>query len=536
MSQSTTQQAIIATYEQTIGRDPTATELATTERQLASGTQLSSVRAYLATTGYAVDALSQLYVDVVGRAITAPELARDEAGLAGGGSLQGLRSYFATTAEATGKLEAVYTGVLGRPITAGELSEDEAAIGAGSATLGGLRSSLATTPAAVDQLQAVYTDVLGRSLTAPELSGDEAAIGGGGTVAGLRAYLATTNEALGKLQALYRTELDRGITIPEVVGDEHAIAGGSSLSAIRAALSTSNEAVHAITSQFHSLVGYEIENPAPVPAPDLASAEAALARGVSLSLAVAQTPDAAALIDSQYQTLLGVAPTAGELQAGEQTLAAALEATPLGEAPRTIDAVTPLVLGAQNGPEITADITAAFQATLGRAPTALELAADRSELSDGYNAGAITAQIGRIGEVSPLALPAHNDVYLLAPQTIPGSPSFVYGLFDNDIMVAATPSIAVAPGVQPTEAYSSKAAADTVIIGGNGPGSTSFDPSTDYVQIAPAQATSFSELTLTSAATPSGNVPYTNVSVGSHLLLSIYVPDGSLTAANFRFS
>lgn len=147
-------------YEQTIGRDPTATELALNQQQIANGTSVATLRAYLATTGYAAAALAKLYTDVVGRAITP-----------------------------------------------GELNSGQAALGAGTATLAGLRNDLATTDEALTKLQPLYMTESNRALTPGEAAADERLIAGRSSLAAIRTYLSTSAEAVRGLTERFQTAL-----------------------------------------------------------------------------------------------------------------------------------------------------------------------------------------------------------------------------------------------------------------------------------------------------------------------------------------
>lgn len=356
-------QAITDAYNQVIGRDPTAAELAASVQQVQGGVPVASIRAYLATTGYAALAVQTIYAKALGRAITAPELASDLRDLAAGGRLGGLLGYLSTTVEAAAALGAVYAAVLGRPPTAAELTASQGQLQA-SYSLPGVRYLLATSPAGIAAVQGVFQDVAGRAPTAGELIGAEAAIGtGAATLPNLRAYFATTTEAAGKLQALYLNELGRAVTPGELVGNEAAIASGSSLAAIRQTLSTSAEAIRALQAVFRSNPpnGYSGFG---IGAADLATAELALANGTSLQAAELTNPS---LITNDYQYLLGTNPDAGTLAAIQQAIASTPKPTFLTVQQAVIAAVAA-------SPEFASTLTATFQAALGRPATPAEIA------------------------------------------------------------------------------------------------------------------------------------------------------------------
>lgn len=514
-------QLLMLAYEQIVGRPPTTAELTLGLQQLQDGTPISALRAYLATTGYAAAAVDQVYTDVTGRAVTAPELASDEQSLADRGSLAGLRSYLATTNEAGGKLETLYTDVVGRTITTGELTGDGAAIGAGTATLASLRSYFATTNEAAGKLQAVYTDVVGRTATPTELSGIEAAIGAStATVAGLRRYFATSNEAVNKLQSLYSAELGRAITPSELTADQQVIAGGASLAAIRTYLSTSTEGVNAFDNEYKNAFG-DLPGPA-----DLLSGEQALAGGANLASAVLGTPGTVPFIDAVFQSLLGSAPSASEEAAAEQNLAIDLRGAvnlhnTAGYVPSATTAVT---AAAAASPEFANAINAAFQAAIGRPANAVELAADQSELSvppPGTTAFTLAMLKAQIAELSGGAPPQGVGNVQITPQTIAGSPGFVYGLLNNDALMTSGLT-----GVQP-------------ILNGHGVSRSNvygFDAATDVLQIESRQAANFAALKVTEVPVSMTGGPSTHIDLGgAATIVLVEFPEALLTAANFRF-
>ena len=466
------EQALTLTYDQVIGRDPTTAELTLGLQQLQDGASLSSERSYLATTGYAAVAISGIYTDVVGRAVTAPELTSDESYVAGGGSLVNLRGYLAASNEAASKLQFLYADVVGRPITPGELGSDQAALGAGIATLAGLRS-----------------------------------------------YFATTTEAAGKLQTLYQTELDRPITSGELTADQQLIANGSSLAAIRGYLATSAEAVRAFGKQYQNAFG---SPPAPA---DVQSGEQALASGASVSFAVASTASSVSFINAVFTSLLGVAPSAGEVGAAEDRIATAID-VPTNTtyfAPQATGAVTAV---AAASPEFASAINAAFQAALGRPANAVELAADQSELglppasNDTAVATVTVATLKtQIAELSGGAPPQAAGSVQITGETIAGSSGYIYGLLNNDALISAQGANVGATLIGPGNA--------TVYP---------FDPARDILQIETRQAASFGALSLSKSYDSVAGFPITTVKLGSGTSISLDVlSNAPITAANFRF-
>lgn len=532
-----TQQALTLAYDQVIGRDPTPTELALNQQQLQGGTTLAAIRSYLATTGYAVTPLVQTYTDVAGRAVTAPELAADQGYLDNGGSLAGLRSYFATTTEATSKLQALYTNVVGRAVTAPELTADQKYLTDGG-SLANLRSYFATTTEAVGKLQALYTDVVGRSITASELSSNAAAIGAGmATLGGLRNYFATTSETVGKLQSLYTTELNRAITPGEMAADEQIIASGGSLVAIRGYLSTSQEAVGALTVELQGAFTHSPQAPA-----DLVSSEQALAGGTSLAAAVVGTAASSTYINATYQSLLGVPPTAAEVSTIKQGVTDFLtkfypsqynDSTPHPNPPY-IDVQSSFLSVAAASPEFTNDVNAAFQAAVGRQANAVELAADQSELSAGFNINSIRTQIAELSGGAPPTPATDGQTIAITPQTIAGSPNLIYGLLHNDAFISS--SVTALPDRASVIGSLTNPGGGSV----NPPydvGSRMFDFAGTIFQIESRQAASFGDLSF-SQVTGSGYAPtYTVITFKNdpNVTITAYAPQTSFTAANFRF-
>ncbi|MBE7211032.1 MAG: hypothetical protein INR65_08430 [Gluconacetobacter diazotrophicus] len=515
-------------YADVTGRPITADELRADQAAIGAGNSLAGLRAYMADTDEAADKLRALYADVTGRAITADELRGAQAAIGdGAGTLAGLRTYMAGTDEAADKLRALYADVTGRAITADELHGAQTVIGSGANTLAGLRAYMAGTDEAANKLRALYTDVTGRAITADELRGAQNAIGSGAnSLAGLRTYMAGTDEAADKLRALYMNELGRPITAAELRGGEQVIAGGSSLSSIRDILAVSNEATRALASQFQSALGAGT-GPS---AADLAAARAAIASGETLAQAIAGTPGVSAVIADGYRALLGNDPSAADLVAARGSIAAALGTTPVSDHPAAIDAGGIVAAVARNGPTFASDVSAAFQAALGRAPTAIELAADRSELQAGFTVAAVRSQIAQLAGGTPPV-----SAWAGAPRAVPDGPSFIYGLFNNDALVASKNTVAVGLGIRPDEVAGNPIAPDTVLVGGGASATTGFDPATDFFQIAGPRNTGFADLSFTQKATASGQI-YTEVAVGGHATLTVFAPEASLTAANFRFA
>ena len=364
------------------------------------------------------------------------------------------------------------------------------------------------------------------------MTGGEAAIGAGTTtLGGLRSYFATTNEAVGKLQSLYSAELGRAITPGELPADQKLIADGSSLAAIRSYLSTSAEAVNAFYRLYY--VAFS-DRPA---AADLLSGEQALAGGADLASAVVGTPVTTPFINSVFRSSLGTLPSASEVAAAEQNLATELRGPGSASLPPGTAAAATVAVAAAS-PEFTDAINAAFQAAIGRPANAVELAAERSELSaglysNGYSEINLATLKTEIAELSGGAPPQGVfDVYI-TPQTIAGSPGTIYGLLNNDALMSslhATVVPTLSGGVSVTDIFD-------------------FNVATDVIQIEGRQAASFSALRITEVREP----PYeyrtghdrvppqfyttdTQINLGNSATIILDdTPSATLTAANFRF-
>lgn len=214
-----TRQALVLAYEQTIGRDPTAAELALNQQQVASGTSVAALRAYLANSGYADIALTQLYADVVGRAPQASELAAHRGYLAGGGSLGALRDYFSITNEAAGKLQSLYKTELNRAISPNELVVDERLI-AGGSSLAAIRTYLSTSAEAVRDLVAQFQTAFGTAPGTADLASAERALARG---AGQPAAVAGTPASVPFVEAEYRLLLGVAPSAAQVSAIEQGI-------------------------------------------------------------------------------------------------------------------------------------------------------------------------------------------------------------------------------------------------------------------------------------------------------------------------
>lgn len=547
MAGNTSDQALILAYNQVLGRDPAAAELALGEQQLQGGTPISAIRAYLATTGYATNLIGAIYDGVVAHAVSAPELASDQAYLAGGGDLASLRGYLAASNEAAGKLQWLYTDVVGRAITPGELGSDVAQISAG-ATLAGLRTYFATTSEATGKLQSLYETELGRAVTPGELASDEQLIANGSSLAAIRGYLSVSGEAVNAIERQYQADFPSAPAAADLVSGQLLLASGASLPFAAADAVSST----AFREEFQSAFG----NPASLA--DILAGTRALADGASLPVAVASSPTVVAFINNTYSSLLGIAPSSGDFNAVEQQIASQFGSQPPYIPVSRSPDDSGLVYSDFTNPDVdnqsyaypglpgnlvtaTAaassafanDINTAFQAAIGRPANAVELAADRSELQLGHDAsgqqGTVTiatlqTQIAELSGGAPPREAGQYDNVSITPQTIAGVPGQVYGLLHNDALIALQPAI-IAASLSGTQA--------TYIQG--------FNPATDILQIESRQAAGYAalnvhELGVGSAGFNPASNAFTEVDVGRGATIIVEsVSNAVPTAANFRF-
>lgn len=557
-------QAVSLAFEQVIGRDPTAVELAYAVQQLQAGVSITAIRAYLATTGYASVALGTVYDAVVGRAVSAVEIASGERYLASGGTLAKLRGYLASSQEAANAVSALYQPVVGRAITQPELASDEAQLANGTATLATLRTALAFSAESATRIQATYTGVLDRAADADELRLSQTALANGTRNFDAQRYdLATGSEALGKLATLYQVELGRPITLAEIGAGQEFLGYAATLSNIRTYLATSTEAAVAFLNAYQTLYGtaatptalaggeqslaagatlqaataanhsavlsttstadavallrlFQTIFSVPATSTDLAASEAALAGGATLQASAVTNPPATAIVAADYQTLLGTAPSTSELAATQQ----AFGATPAnGDHYAELNILQQAVTAAAAAsPEFTSAINAAYQSAIGRPASAVEQAAARSELSlpqaafyydsappSPVTLAKLTAQIAALGTGA-----ATSGYGPITPQTIAGTPNYVIGLFNNDAIISPSSTAST----------------------------SNFNPITDILQIESRQVASFAALNLTQVnVNPQiGFTEYTKANLGSGGTLYLdNVQQSSLTPANFRF-
>ncbi len=510
MAGNTSDQALILAYNQTIGRDPTAAELALGQQQLQAGTAISTIRAYLATTGDAYVSISAIYDDVVGRSLTYPEAVADEAYLAGGGNLANLRTYLSTSNEALDKL---YTDVVERDPTTGELSSEVAAINTGTITFDGLRSYFATTTEAASKLQTLYQTELGRTVTLGELTGDEQLIANGASLAAIRGYLSTSVEAANAFDRQYQAMFGGPPDAADLTTGKQLLAGGDNLQFAAA------EATYTTAFKGYFQLEYGF-----LPAlPDLLAGAENAASGVSQAQAVANTPTSDNLIYNTFSTLLDVRPSLRpDLGAAIQAIADDVTASvtmPGQHMPNPVAVVTAVVAAS---PEFSTDVNAAIYAALGRPANAIETAADRTELGlgapsvDQEGAPAITIDTLRaqIAELSGGVSPFLGGMMLgITPQTIAGNPGIIYGLYNNDALISSQP--------------------ETVFSGGI----SGFNPQTDVLQIKSRQAPNFGSLTITEEPNGSSQNSYTQITLpdGQFVTTLYRISATSLTPANFRF-
>ena len=374
------------------------------------------------------------YRQVLGREVDAAALPASRQMLLDGTTPTTLRGMLATSVEGSSAIYTIFQDAVGRAVTPGELPRVQQALVDG-ASLANLRTVLATSGEAGTAVRAMWQAVVGRAATPSEVPAATGFIANGSSIATLRSVLAGSIEASNAVAALFTATVGRAVLATEASGVQAALAGNASLSSLRGVLASSAEAGTAITAMFQSTVGR-----APIPA-ELPAVRQAIAAGASLpSLrgVLATSTEGAASVRGVYQAVLGRAPALDELPAVQANIAAG----------GSLDLVRAALVGSTG---VADAINTAFQSALGRQANAIEVAADRSELASGLSLGAVQAQVAQLAGASPLQ-PTSSAVPITPQALGSGGPAFVYGLLNNDALVAGQPrtvSASTSAGIQP---------------------------------------------------------------------------------------
>ena len=297
-----------------------------------------------------------------------------------------------------------------------------------------------------------YSLILGRAASAGDISGWQGFLAAGSSLSALSNQLGHSGEAINAINAVYTGILGRAAQGADLTGWQGFFAAGSSLNALRVATATSAESANAIN-------------------------------GFALS-ASGQTLDAASLAAYQQSEVNG-----GSLAA--------------------------VKLAIVTGPQVTGAIEAAFtQVPSVAPPNAVELAGDQSELLAGVPLALVQQQIAQLAGNAP-SYAGHVLTAAISPVTVgSATPSFVYGLLNNDALQTATP--------------------ETVELAYSGGGISNiinFNPAVDIIQIRSQQAASYSVLQNDMTQTGSGTV--ITFHSGGQVELAGIAPS-QLTAGNFR--
>ena len=437
------------------------------------------------------------YQQVLGREVDAAALPASRQFLLGGATTANLRGLLATSVEGSTAIYTIFQDAVGCAVTAGELPRVQQAL-VGGASLANLRTVLATSEEAGTAVRTMWQAVVGRAATPAEVPAATGFIANGSSVATLRAVLAASTEAANAVAALFTATVGRAVLARETTGVQAALAGNASLDSLRGVLAGSGEAGTAITAMFRDTVGR-----APTPA-ELPAVRQAIAGGASLSSlrgVLATSTEGGGAIRAVYQAVLGRTPVAGELPAVQANIAA-------GGSLASVRAALAVSTG------VTDAVNAAFQSALGRQANAVEIAADQSELASGLSLATVQAQVAQLAG-GTLPLPSSNAVPI-TPQTLgSGGPALVYGLLNNDALIA---------GQARTVSATTSGASSQAIVQG-------FNPATDFFQIETRHAASFAALGLSA---PGGTSTLITTGGGSILLPDVTL--AALTPANFRFS
>ena len=494
---------ITGVFTDTLGRAPTASELPAAGQALANGATLAGMRGTLAASAESTAAVAGVFQAVVGRGLAAGEQKLAASLLAGGVTLAGLRASLATSAEAGGKVIALFIGVVGRAPTAAELPAVAQAL-ANGASLTSLQGVLANSAEAAAAVNAIFQAVVGRGTSAAEQPVALNGLASGVTLASLRTLLSTSAEAAAKVTTMFNDTVGRAPLASELPAVERALAGTASLASLWLALGTSTEEAAAVTALFTAVLGR-----APTTA-ELPAVQQAIGGGASLGSMRAvlnASAEEGSAVTATYQSVLGRAPAPSELQAAVASIA---------KGGALSDARTALVGSA----EVASDVTAVFQSALGRPANLVEIAADRSELQSGVNLALVNTQLAQLTG-GPAPQPTGGPSIAITPETITSGtlagsgPSLVYGLFNNNALVAGT--------TETVSAFFPNNPGEAIITG--------FNPATDVLQIQSKQAASFAQVSIFQL---DANDTTVSLPGGATFVLD-GTPQAALTAANFRF-
>ena len=396
-------------------------------------------------------------------------------------------------------LSALYISVLGRPIDPSGQAFFQAQLDSGVSYLT-VQGEIASSAESQADIAAFYTADLGRPVDAGSLASWVSYLSTGGTQAATHMAIATSTEAANAVNAIYQADLGRPASAADMSGWEQSFSSGNSLSLLRSLVAPSGEAANAINATYQAVLGR------PASIADITGWQANFAHGSSLTalrVAAAASPEAATAINNVYLNDLGRNASANEIMLQQQALANG-------------NSIAGLINAALAGPEFAGDIAADYNAAgAGKAPTTVEVAADASHLRSGIPLQTVQAEIKELGGAAGPPTVASTAI---TPQTINVSASasaFVYGLLNNDALVAAAPetvSVGAAMGVA------------TATI-------TGFNAAQDIIQVQSSEAPSYAAI----AVTPYGSGG-SSLQLGSgHTVVLTNVAPPSLSAADFRF-
>lgn len=398
-------------FRDVLGRGADAGSIAWGRSLLLNGTSLASLRLMLATSAEGVGRLQAYYQNVLGRGVDAAGLAYWQNQLANGASVVNMRSALAASAEGQAALNAVYVSVLHRNADTAGLAYHTAQLAAGTETLAGVAAVLATSPEAAtrNQVIPVYGITYSDDLT------DE--------------YQTTGSDvARSDIEEIYGAVLGRTADDGDVsYWQSAAVAGDLTITDIRQAVATSSEAAYRIGIVYTDVLGR---------AADAASVpfwEDGLASGGTLAglrVAIAGSTEASTALTAVYQDVLGRAPE--PIGSGAWLVAIASGTNTLADVRSTAALST----------ESQANIAAAVLSGQGTAASATQIAAGETELLSGITLAqlqSLTSGIAAGTAVSAATTTLNTISATIQPGLITsgGTTTFLYGLPNNDILLAS---------------------------------------------------------------------------------------------------
>ncbi len=268
--------AIQAYYEGLVGRPPSWSETLATQRLLAEGESLATLRHGAVSSPEVAQAVGAIWQSVLGRAAEPAAVSAAVSAIANGSTLSDMRAAVARSPEAAMRVGDIYEQVLGRAAEPSAVAANQAAMAAG-ASLGQMRSAVAHSAEATADVQGIYQEILGRAAETSAVVSAETALTNGATLSSIRAGVAGSAEAMANVQAIYQQVLGRAAEGSAVINAETVLANDGTLAGLRAAVAGSAEAA----AQIGAIYQHDLGRPAEASA--VASARDYLAHGGTLA-------------------------------------------------------------------------------------------------------------------------------------------------------------------------------------------------------------------------------------------------------------